>query len=157
MSLSFVQASPGIMLAGVVGYLGYGTFVQQGDVSWKVPAVATIWFWGFSIYTIADEGLLAVIQNHNQNYWGNQVWFDLLYSVSLFWFALLPRAKLVRMPVIPWFLYVCSTASIGGLHMFARILFLEEREKMNSTMPPKGYHSLDIQTKKDPSEDLTKE
>lgn len=144
------------MIAGVVGYLGYGTFVQNGDVSWKLPAVVSIWFWGFSLFTIAEEGVLAVWQNHNHNYWGNQVWFDLLYSVSLFWFALLPRAKSVRMPVIPWFLYVCSTASIGGLHMFSRILFLEERERIESAKAQKGDHSH-VHQIKGGSADLKKE
>ena len=60
---------------------------------------------------------------------GNQVWFDLLYSVSLFWFTMLPRARKVGMNVIPWCLYVCATASIGGLHMYSRILYLEEQQK----------------------------
>ena len=128
MSFSFVQHSPGIMLVGAYTCLGYGTFVADKP-SWKLPAIMSVWFWGFSIYTMVQEGILAVIQNHNQNYWGNQVWFDLLYSVSLFWFALLPRAKAVGMPILPWFLYVASTASIGGLHMYSRILYLEEQEQ----------------------------
>lgn len=130
MSLSFVKASPGCMLAGVFSILGYGTFVQKGEISWQLPALGTAWFWGFSAYTIAQEGVVAVWDNHNQNFWGNQVWFDLLYSVTLFWFTLLPRAKAVGMPVVPWFLYVCATASIGGMHMYARILYLEEQQAM---------------------------
>jgi hypothetical protein len=48
------------MIAGVFSYLGYGTFIQNGDVSWKVPAATSAWFWGFSIYTIAqEEGVTA--------------------------------------------------------------------------------------------------
>ncbi|KAL3926880.1 MAG: hypothetical protein SGARI_005474 [Bacillariaceae sp.] len=58
------------MLAGVLGTLGYGTFVQDGPVSWKFPAVVSAWFWGFSIYTIVQEGVTAVWYNHNQNFWG---------------------------------------------------------------------------------------
>lgn len=121
------------MLTGVVGTLTYGTFAQGGQVSWKLPAIASGWFWGFSIYTIAEEGLAPVWLNHNQNFWGNQIWFDLLYSVSIFWLALLPRAKAVGMPVLPWFLYTISTASIGGLHMYARILYLEEHGACNTS------------------------
>jgi hypothetical protein len=33
------------------------------------------------------------------------------------------------MAVLTWFLYVCVTASIGGLHMYARILYLEEQKQ----------------------------
>jgi hypothetical protein len=130
MSLSFVNISPGIMLVGVVGYVGYGTFVQNGEVSWKVPTVMSSFFWGFSIYTIAEEGLIYVWDNHNHNFWGNQVWFDLLYSVAKFWFALLPRAKKLGMPVLPWCAYICSTTSIGGLHFYTRILYLEEKQQV---------------------------
>lgn len=131
MSFSFVKHSPGIMVGSVFGVLGYGTFVQEGKVSWKFPALTSFWFSAFSTYTIAQEGLTAVWQNHNQNYWGNQVGFDLLYSVSLFWFSLLPRARAVGMPVLPWFLYVCGTASIGGLQMYSRILYLEEEDRLD--------------------------
>ena len=135
MSLTFVQASPLVMLAGTVGILGYGTFCvsnkgsQHQQLSWKVPAFFSAWFWGFSIYTVAEEGILGFWPNHNSNLWGNQVFYDLLHSVALFWFALLPRARAVRMPILPWFLYVCSTASIGGLHMYARILYLEQKQE----------------------------
>jgi predicted ABC-type sugar transport system permease subunit len=128
MSLSFVETSPGFMLAGVLGGLVYGTFVQNGQISWKIPALGSAWFWVFTAYTIAQEGIIAVWNNHNHNFWGNQVFFDLLYSVTICWFALLPRAKAVGMPVLPWFMYTCSTGSIGAMHMYARILYLEERE-----------------------------
>ena len=42
---------------------------------------------------------------------------------------MLPRAKAVGMNIAPWFLYVCATASVGGLHMYSRILYLEEQQK----------------------------
>jgi hypothetical protein len=134
MSLTFVQASPLVMLAGTVGILGYGTFCvsnkarQHQQISWKIPALVCAWFWGFSIYTVAEEGIIGFWPNHSTNLWGNQVFFDLLHSVVLFWFALLPRAKAVRMPILPWFMYVGSTASVGGLHMYARILYLEQKQ-----------------------------
>ena len=117
------------MLAGVLATMGYGTFIGGGNLNWKVPALTSAWFWGFSAYTIYQEGVVAVWNNHNQNFWGNQVWFDLLYSVALWWFALLPRAKAVGMPILPWFVYSCATASIGGLHFYARILYLEEQQR----------------------------
>ncbi len=126
MSLSFVQTSPGIIVAATVGYIGYGTFVQKGQMSWKLPAIVSTMFWGFSLYAIKEEGPFAFWQNHNQNFWGNQVFFDICFSVAIFWFAVLPRAQVVGMRIVPWFFYVCSTGSLGGLHMYARLLYLEE-------------------------------
>ncbi|CAE6954617.1 unnamed protein product [Symbiodinium sp. CCMP2456] len=128
MSLSVVQLGPAIMYPGVVLGLGYGTFVRQQEPSWKIPAVMSAGFGAFSAFTIYKEGVLGVIPNHTSNYWGNQVWYDLLYSTGLFWLALVRRAKKLGMPLVPWFLYVVSTASIGGLHMYARILYLEEQK-----------------------------
>lgn len=128
MSLSFVQTGPAIMLTGVVQYLSIGTFFQDGKVPWKVPAVVSVWFWAFSIYTLSQEGIAAFWYTHIRSLWANQVWYDLLYSISLFWFALIPRAKAVGMPLCPWLFYICATASIGGLHMYARILYLEEQQ-----------------------------
>lgn len=116
------------MLGGTVLGLGYGTFVHQKEPSWKIPAIISAGFWLFSIFTIYKEGVLGVIPNHTSNYWGNQVWYDLLFSIGIFWFALVERAKKIGMPLLPWFIYVVSTASIGGLHMYSRILYLEEQK-----------------------------
>ncbi|KAL3929224.1 MAG: hypothetical protein SGBAC_012308 [Bacillariaceae sp.] len=128
MSLTIQQVGPAFMLGGAVLALGYGTFVHKKEPSWKIPSVICAWFWGFSAFTIYQEGVLGVIPNHTSNYWGNQVWYDLLYSVGIFWFALAERAKKLGMPLLPWLVYVLSTASIGGLHMYARVLYLEEQK-----------------------------
>lgn len=143
MSLSFVEVSPAVMLFGAYSYMGYGTFFKNGQVPWQVPAAMSAGFWGYSVYTLVQEGLATVWTNHTQNLWGNQVWFDLLYSVSIYWFALLPRAKKLGMPITPWLLYNAATASIGGLHLFARILYLEEKAaKEGSSDVPTSYTSL---------------
>ena len=129
MSLSALQVGPAIMYGGVVLGLGYVTFVhEKHEPSWKIPAIMSAGFWAFTVFTVYKEGVLGVIPNHTSNYWGNQVWYDLLYSVGLLWFALVRRAKNVGMRLFPWFVYVLSTASIGGLHMYARILYLEEQK-----------------------------
>ncbi|CAJ1970187.1 unnamed protein product [Cylindrotheca closterium] len=128
MSISILQAGPAIMYGGLALGLGYGTFVREKEPSWKMPAIISAGFFCFTAFTVYQEGLLGVIPNHTSNYWGNQVWYDLLYSVGLFWFAVVERAKKVGMPLLPWFIYVICTASIGGLHMYARILYLEEEK-----------------------------
>ena len=45
-------------------------------------------------------------------------------------------SKKLGMPVIPWFLYVMITASIGGMHMYARILYLEEKKEREEASAP---------------------
>ncbi|CAJ1957458.1 unnamed protein product, partial [Cylindrotheca closterium] len=108
--------------------LGFGSFVHQKEPSWKIPAMVCAGFWGFTAFTVDQEGLFGFIPNHIMNYWRNQVFYDLLFSAGLFWFALAKRAKKVGMPLLPWFIYVVSVASLGGLNMYARILYLEEQQ-----------------------------
>ena len=64
--------------------------------------------WGFLGLHHLQGRCLGVIPNHTSNYWGNQVWYDLLYSTGLFWLALVRRAKKLGMPLAPWFLYVAG-------------------------------------------------
>ncbi|KAL3933836.1 MAG: hypothetical protein SGBAC_010225 [Bacillariaceae sp.] len=128
MTLTIQQIGPAIMAGGLVLGMGYGTFVQKKEPSWKIPAVLCAGFWVFSAVTIYLEGFLNVIHNQTSNLWGNQIWYDLLFSVGLFWFAFVERAKKVGMPLLPWFIYVISVAGIGGLNMYARILYLEDRK-----------------------------
>ncbi len=53
-------------------------------------------FAAFSAVTIATEGLLPVVLNHTNNLWGVQVWYDLLFSLSVAVFLILPRARARR-------------------------------------------------------------
>lgn len=75
--------------------------------------------------TIWSEGLWLVVENHTLNLWGIQVWYDLLFSVGIALFFILPRARAVGMNVLPWILLVALTASIGLLAMAARLFWLE--------------------------------
>lgn len=134
------------MLAATVGYLGYGTFVQNGQIPWKLPATTSILFWGFSLHCLAEEGLATVWRNHNQNFWGNQVLFDLCFSIAIFWFTLLPRARAVGMTALPWLVYICTTGSIGGLHWYARILYLEERKRNMLRAEGPSSHQTNVKT-----------
>lgn len=93
------------------------------------PVLAGVLFVGFSLFTaltIAREGVLTVVANHTMNLWGTQVWYDLLISVSLALFFILPRARAVGMNPVPWVLFVAATASIGLLAMVARLFWLEK-------------------------------
>lgn len=82
-------------------------------------------FAAFSAVTIATEGVLPVVLNHTSNLWGVQVWYDLLFSLSVATFLILPRARAVGMNLPPWIAFILATASIGLLAMAARLFWLE--------------------------------
>lgn len=82
-------------------------------------------FAAFTAVTIAAEGVVPVILNHTSNLWGVQVWWDLLFSLSVAFFLILPRARAVGMNLMPWTIFVLATASIGLLAMAARLFWLE--------------------------------
>lgn len=83
-------------------------------------------FAAFSAVTIATEGLMPVVLNHTTNLWGVQVWYDLLFSLSVALFLILPRARAAGMSIAPWVIFILATASIGLLAMCARLFWLEQ-------------------------------
>lgn len=85
-------------------------------------------FAAFTAVTIATEGVWPVIVNHTSNLWGVQVWWDLLFSLSIGYFFALPRAKAAGMNLPLWTVFVLSTASIGLLAMIARLFWLEQAQ-----------------------------
>lgn len=85
-------------------------------------------FAAFSAVTIATEGLLPVILNHTTNLWGVQVWWDLLFSLGVATFLILPRARAAGMNLPLWIAFILATASIGLLAMAARLFWLEQGE-----------------------------
>ena len=94
------------------------------------PALAaglSVLFGLFTAFTITREGLQQVIFNHNLNFWGTQVWYDLIIAVSIALFFILPRARVAGMNVWPWGIFVALTASIGLLAMIARLFWLERQ------------------------------
>lgn len=82
-------------------------------------------FAAFSAVTIATEGVFPVVLNHTSNLWGVQVWWDLLLSLSVAFFLIVPRARAAGMSIWPWTLFILATASIGLLAMCARLFWLE--------------------------------
>ncbi|MFM7348907.1 MAG: hypothetical protein ACKO01_05395 [Erythrobacter sp.] len=83
-------------------------------------------FAAFTLVTIATEGVLPVILNHTTNLWGVQVWWDLLFSLSVAFFFVVPRARAQGMNLPLWTVFVLATASIGLLAMVARLFWLEQ-------------------------------
>jgi hypothetical protein len=89
-------------------------------------------FAAFSAVTIATEGVFPVVLNHTSNLWGVQVWWDLLFSLSIAYFLILPRAKAQGMNLILWTVFILATASIGLLAMCSRLFWLEGQSKARS-------------------------
>jgi hypothetical protein len=85
-------------------------------------------FAAFTAVTIATEGVGLVVINHASNLWGVQVWWDLLFALTVALFLILPRARAAGMNVPLWTLFVVATASIGLLAMCARLFWLEQSE-----------------------------
>lgn len=116
------------VLAAVLFGLAAAAAVVRPTVAWSVPALVAALFLGWSLYTIAAEGLAGVWTEHTGNAWGNQIWFDLLIAIAIAWALLLPRARAVSMRPWPWLAVICATGCIGLAAMFARCLYLETRQ-----------------------------
>lgn len=85
-------------------------------------------FAAFTAVTIAAEGVFPVILNHTSNLWGVQVWWDLLFSLAVAYFLIVPRARAQGMNLPAWTVFILATASIGLLAMCARLFWLEQAE-----------------------------
>lgn len=97
-------------------------------------AVATLGgFVGFSAITIAAEGPLGFLQNHQVNLWGVQVWYDLIIALAIALTFVAPRAKAAGMNVPVYVLLTGTTGSIGLLAMVVRLFWLERQQVADQT------------------------
>ncbi|MFM7378137.1 MAG: hypothetical protein ACKO1O_08435 [Erythrobacter sp.] len=92
-------------------------------------------FAAFTAVTIAAEGVFPVILNHTSNLWGVQVWWDLLFSLGVATFLILPRARAAGMKLPLWVAFILATASIGLLAMAARLFWLEQAGSREGAKP----------------------
>lgn len=112
------------VLAIVVAVITIAT-ARDRTGSAVLAAALSAGFAGLTAVTIWSEGVWLVVENHTLNLWGVQVWYDLLFSVGIALFFVLPRARAAGMNVLPWIVFVALTASIGLLAMVARLFWLE--------------------------------
>lgn len=118
--------------AGAVAALVVIVYIAASRTETGSPALAAALsgaFGAFTAVTIFVEGVMPVWTNHTQNLWGVQVWWDLLISVGIALFFVVPRARAQGMNLLPWILFVGTTASIGLLAMVARLFWLENAHK----------------------------
>ena len=120
----FLALAGGGLIAGVAAILSSALrSAPRGSV--LLAGVLSAAFAGFTAVTIAAEGVFPVILNHTSNLWGVQVWWDLLFSLGIAFFLILPRARAQGMNVPLWTAFVLASASIGLLAMCARLFWLE--------------------------------
>jgi hypothetical protein len=84
-------------------------------------------FLALSLVATVTGEWLGPLPEHTRNFWGNQVWVDLLLAIGIGWFFVVPQAKKVGMPVLPWFLLILLTGCVGFTAMLARLLYLQEK------------------------------
>jgi hypothetical protein len=113
----------------LIGYLLYLNQRKQdndeGAARWKTPALLSLLFGMFSVYTVATEGPLGFIEEHTRTLWSSQIWFDLLLGVAVALWWMVPPAKAVGMRVSAWLALVAVTGNIGLLAMLSRLWWLQ--------------------------------
>ena len=117
-------AAAAVFLVVGIGAACNAQRIRRGGL-WWVPALLSAAFFVGSFRAIATGGAFGFWAEHTRNDWNNQIFLDLLLSGSCAYFLLLARARAVSMQVLPWFILIAATGSIGLLAMVARVLFLE--------------------------------
>ena len=94
---------------------------------WQVPAAFCFVFFCWSLGAVIVEGPTGLWTELVRNMWGNQIWFDLLLAIGVGWFLIAPKAKALKMNLIPWLMLIVATGSIGTTAMLARLLYLQRQ------------------------------
>ena len=110
-------------------YILYASLANQPASRQRHAAFAffSLAFVAFSLFAVLQEGPLGFWTEHTRNFWGNQIWFDLLLGVATAWTFMLPRAKSVGLNLPLWGVLVLATGCIGLTAMAARVLYLESQ------------------------------
>jgi hypothetical protein len=95
--------------------------------AWMIPAALMVAFAVLTLIAVVDEGPFGFWDNHIHNFWGNQVWVDLLMALGIGWYLIRPRMLAHHMSPWPWLALLCGTGSIGLVALLARVLYLDAR------------------------------
>lgn len=121
----------GIPIFSFVLLVGFAILRTREDSSlsfdWRLPALLGTVLFGLSLYAIVTEGLLGFWANHAFNFWGSQVWVDLIMASALSWYFLASEAKRLRMNLVPWLILFLLSGSVGLYAMLSRILYLKKQ------------------------------
>lgn len=103
--------------------------------AWLVPAAVVVPFTLWTVLAIIEEGLFGFWPVVMGSYWGVQIWFDRLMSVTAAFFLLQNRARAVGMKSEVWVIIVIFTGSIGLLLMLAQTVRLERKAQLTNGQP----------------------
>ncbi|MXY54478.1 MAG: hypothetical protein F4Y86_18380 [Gammaproteobacteria bacterium] len=95
--------------------------------AWMFPATLCVAFLGWTLYALANEGIIAIWQEISRSLWSNQIFIDLLLAAGIALAFLVPEARRLGMRPLPWVIATAATGCIGLLGMLARVLFLRAR------------------------------
>ncbi|HMV45660.1 MAG TPA: hypothetical protein PK079_20345 [Leptospiraceae bacterium] len=102
---------------------------EKSKIGWIFPAFLSLLFFSYSVFTVSQEGPIGFWVEHTRNFWGNQIWFDLLLAASIGWYFILPKARELKMNLPFWAFAIVATGSIGFTAMVSRLLYLEEKRE----------------------------
>ena len=128
--MSLTQVMP-IVMGLLVGVYVVQLSLRSSETlsrNWLLPACVASGFLLWTLAAVIHEGPTGFWSLHTRGLWGNQIWFGLLFAVSVALAFMVPRARSLGMRTAPWALFVLATGSIGLLAMCARIIQLEARE-----------------------------
>ncbi len=114
-----------LALCGGAALVLFAVYLIQNKANpaedWRFPAFVSFLFLAYSGFTVYQEGPTGFWVEHTRNFWGNQIWFDLLLFASAALFFMVPRAKKLGMNLFFWIPLAIATGSIGLMAMLARI------------------------------------
>lgn len=120
-----------LFAAGAVGALLFMILFASGRTghgSWTAAALIAAGFFAYSLIPILREGPIGFVPNHSQDFWGVQVWWDLLLALGAALFLAAPRARQAGMNLALWVIPVALLGSIGLYAVLARLFWLEQRQ-----------------------------
>ena len=122
-----VVAFSGYALAAIIMLLVTQTKERVAWPGWLVPAAMFAAFAAWTCVALLREDLHTLWSMVSGSFWGVQLWYDFLISLTAAFFLLKNRARAAGMKSELWVLLVIFTGSIGLMLMLARTLYLERK------------------------------
>jgi len=91
---------------------------------WLIPAALCALFVVWTLVAVVEEGVFGFWP---RGAWTLQIWFDLVFAISIGWALIVPDARRLGMKPMAWLPFVAATISIGLLAMMARREYLRAR------------------------------
>lgn len=120
-----------ITWSALTGFILFGIIALNDGIREKAgatfPLIIAALFLAFTIFISVHEGVAPLLAVLNGNFWGNQIFLDLVFSLGIAWAVLIPRMKAVGMQPLPYIFAMLGTGSIALMVMLARLIQLERR------------------------------